>query len=97
MSVRSVSSTYWYVPLQYGYRLPVFECGCQLFQVTVRVVNLERPKCDFASGSPYRNCAFALRHIDTDGGNNSSFHFSDVCEHKRSAQAMLRSLSTSSL
>ena len=24
MSVRSVSSTYWYVPLQYGYRLPVF-------------------------------------------------------------------------
>ena len=75
MSVRSVSSMYWYVPLQYGYRLPVFECGCQLFQVTVRVVDLERPKCDFASGSPYRNCAFALRHIDTDGGNNSSFHF----------------------
>ena len=61
MSVRSVSSTYWYVPLQYGYRLPVFECGCQLFQVTVRVVDLERPKY---------NC---------------------------SAQAMLRSLSTSSL
>ncbi len=60
MSVRSVSSTYWYVPLQYGYRLPVFECGCQLFQVTVRVVDLERPKYDFASGSPYRNCAFAL-------------------------------------
>ena len=24
MSVRLVSSTYWYVPLQYGYRLPVF-------------------------------------------------------------------------
>ena len=24
MSVRSVSSTYWYVPLQYGYHLPVF-------------------------------------------------------------------------
>ena len=37
-----------------------FECGCQLFQVTVRVVDLERPKYDFASGSPYRNCAFAL-------------------------------------
>lgn len=55
-----------------------FEGGCQLFQVTVRVVNLERPKCDSASGSPYRNCAFALRHIDTDGGNNSSFHFSDL-------------------
>lgn len=50
----------------------------RLFQVTVRVVDLERPKCDFASGSPYRNCAFALRHIDTDGGNNSSFHFSDL-------------------
>ena len=55
-----------------------FECGCQLFQVTVRVVDLERLKYDFASGSPYRNCAFALRHIDTDGGNNSSFHFSDL-------------------
>ena len=55
-----------------------FECGCQLFQVTVRVVDLERPKYDFASGSPYRNCAFALRHIDIDGGNNSSFHFSDL-------------------
>ena len=57
---------------------PMQESGCQLFQVTVRVVDFERPKYDFASGSPYRNCAFALRHIDTDGGNNSSFHFSDL-------------------
>ena len=48
------------------------------FQVTVRVVNIERPKYDFASGPPYRNGAFALRYIDTDGGNNSSFHFSDL-------------------
>ena len=32
MSVRSVSSTYWYVPLQYGYRLPVLSVDASFFK-----------------------------------------------------------------